>query len=284
MWTALNEFTIFALMFEERQKFTPQISIVIPVFNKSELTDRCLLSLFNHSRQPQEVIVIDNASKDDTAQKLAGWKSRFEDKGWKFSFITNPENVGFGRAMNQGARLANASFIALINNDTWILPGWDEALLKSMDKNPSISLLCPHIDESKPFSEERLLSKGLRFQQKNGTRTRKKFNAVFLFFKKADFFKIGSFDERFFVTYEDTDLKERMDRDGFRYLTVGNCFVWHQSMATRGSAKTLPSNYEIQGKQLFMDKWGFDPTLKDKNQFVRMKRRWFRFLNKWGYL
>ncbi|MGZ3769129.1 MAG: glycosyltransferase family 2 protein [Bdellovibrio sp.] len=261
-----------------------QISIVIPVFNKSELTDRCLDSILKHSSEPQELIVIDNASKDDTAEKLAAWKNTFESKGWKFNFVTNPANVGFGRAMNQGARLATSTFLALVNNDTWLMPGWDKALLDSMKKHPEVSLLCPHIDESKPFNEQRLLNKGQLFTQKNESRTREKFCAVFLFFKTEDFRKIGAFDERYFVTYEDTDLKERMDREGYKYLTVGNCFIWHQSMATRNSASNLPSNYEIQGKALFMDKWGFDPSLREKKQGFRWTRRWERICNRFGFL
>lgn len=261
-----------------------QISIVIPVFNKSELTDRCLSSLLKHSHQPQEVIVIDNASSDDTPLKLQTWTTRFIEKGWKFTVVTNLQNAGFGRAMNQGARVSSAPYLALINNDTWILPDWDKILLHAMEKNSKVSLLCPYIDESKPFDEQRLLEKGLQFQKKNAFRTRKNFNAVFLFFKTDIFLKLGAFDERYFVTYEDTDLRERMDRGGYEYLTVGNCFVWHQSMATRSSAVHLPSDYERHGKALFIEKWGFDPTLREKNQTLRLKKRWFRFLNKFGYL
>lgn len=261
------------------------ISIVIPVFNKSELTERCLKSIFENSADAHEMIIIDNASTDDTARVLDGWKQKYIDKGWTFKAVANEKNVGFGRAMNQGARLASGEYLALVNNDTWILPGWDKSLIESMAAHPLVSLLCPHINEVKPFDESRILSDGEKFMAKNRSRVRKKFCAVFLFFRTSDFKKLDGFDERYFVTYEDTDLKERMDREGYKYLTVGNCFVWHQSMATRSSSqKHLPSNYEIQGKSLFMDKWGFDPSLREKTQSFRMKRRWERLLNKFGYL
>lgn len=261
-----------------------KISIVIPVFNKSDLTARCLDSLLKHSSLPHELFVVDNASSDDTADVLKKWQLQFEKAGWSFQVLTNLQNVGFGRAMNQGARLATSEFLALVNNDTWLLPEWDKNLINDMTAHPSISLLCPFINEVKPFDSNRILNDGIRFQKKNAHRVRQKFCAVFLFFRTKDFLKVGAFDERFFVTYEDTDLKERMDREGFKYLTVGNCFVWHQSMATRSAVKNLPSNYEVQGKSLFIDKWGFDPSLREKKQLFRLKKRWERLLNKFGYL
>lgn len=261
-----------------------EITVVIPVFNKSHLTIRCLESLLAHSKDSHEIIIIDNASSDDTPDVLQKFRPRFERAGWRFDFVRNPQNVGFGRAMNQGAKKSRSEFLMLLNNDTWLLPDWDIKLISALKNLPEASMICPYINETKPFDSERLLKEGIQFQKRNSGRTRKTFSAVCMFFRREAFEKLNGFDERFFVTYEDTDLRERMDREHHKYYMVGDCVIWHQSMATRSDSKSLPSNYELEGKRLFFEKWGFDNSEREKKQLFRMKRRWIRFINRMGYL
>lgn len=259
-----------------------EISIVIPAYNKSEVTDRCLDSILRHTGKPQELIIVDNGSRDDTPEKLLNWKTIFEKQGWTFTVLTIVDNIGYGRAINRGALAANLPYLALLNNDLWLLPNWDQLMLQALRKH-QVSMVSPYIDESKPFDSQRLLQKGERFQKKNKNKSRHIFSAIMMFIKKDDFIKLGAFDERFFLTYEDTDLRERMDREGYKYLMVGDCFIWHQSMATRGFTEEA-SPYEIRGKELFVEKWKFDPSLREKTQGARWRRRWIRFCNRRGYL
>lgn len=259
------------------------LSIVIPVFNKSELTDRCLDSLLRHSKMKNQLTIIDNNSTDNTPDILAKWKTSFEQAGWSYSVITNPKNVGFGSAMNQGARVSEGNCLALLNNDTWLLPDWDAKLLKVMSEHQDLDLAFPFINEDKPFSEQHLLTKGLSFEKRNSGRMRKAFTGVLMFFRRSSFEKLGGFDERFFVTYEDTDLRVRMDRNGMKYRMVGDCLIWHQSMATR-SGKNMPANYELESKAKFIEKWGFDYSATEKTFAAKWQRKWVRLVNRFGYL
>ena len=99
-------------------------SIIIPVFNKASFTRHCLNTL-----QPTlagagdgEVIVVDNASSDETPEllKLYPW----------VKVIRNETNLGFAGANNQGARAARGEFLVLLNNDTQGFPGWLAAMLR----------------------------------------------------------------------------------------------------------------------------------------------------------
>jgi GT2 family glycosyltransferase len=99
-------------------------SIVIPVFNKAELTRNCLETLRAtlEGAGTGEVIVIDNASSDETPEML-------ESFPW-VRVVRNERNLGFAGANNQGARLATGRFLVLLNNDTQGLPGWLAAMLR----------------------------------------------------------------------------------------------------------------------------------------------------------
>lgn len=258
------------------------VSVVIPVFNQSHLTRRCLESLFAHSHGLKDVFVINNASKDDTAEVLREFQERV---GRRLTVISNPENVGFGRAMNQGLRLASGDFLVCLNNDTWLMPGWDAALVAEMER-ARLDVIAPYFYEG-PWEDD-LRPRAAAFVARNRGRLRGHFAAILFMIRREAFEKLrfpehgGLFDERFFVTYEDTDLLRRMRDAGMRYGQTGSCFVWHHSMASRSAPGALPPWYEQEGLRLFIEKWGYDPRPADHTLRARLRRRWWKILEKRG--
>ncbi|MEO5826738.1 MAG: glycosyltransferase [Gemmatimonadales bacterium] len=99
----------------------PMISIVLVLYNRSELTLRCLRSLLESGGPPIEVIVLDNASSDLTGELLA----RLDN----VTIIRKAENVGFLHGVNEAATHARAPYLLLLNNDTEVLPGALQAAL-----------------------------------------------------------------------------------------------------------------------------------------------------------
>ncbi len=88
------------------------ISIVIPTFNKWELTRDCLEAIRASTREGMyEIIVVDNASTDITPDEL-----RRREAAGELRAILNPQNMGFGHACNQGAKAARAPHIVFLNN------------------------------------------------------------------------------------------------------------------------------------------------------------------------
>ena len=85
-------------------------SIIIVSFNTEELTRNCLASLATHESD-MEVIVVDNASRDGSADMIA---AEFPD----VTLIRLAENVGFGGANNVGYQHATHDDIILLNSDT----------------------------------------------------------------------------------------------------------------------------------------------------------------------
>ncbi len=96
---------------------TPVLSIIIVSYNTSQLTIDCLRSVFADkglSDIPFEVIVIDNASTDDSVKLLKKLK-------YPITLIENKTNLGFAKANNQGFAKSSGNYILLLNSDTIIL-------------------------------------------------------------------------------------------------------------------------------------------------------------------
>lgn len=115
------------------------LSIIIVSFNTKELLKKCLTSIFKYTKGVGfEVIVVDNASTDSSVKMI-------EDEFPQIKLIKNNENVGFGRANNQGIEIAKGKYTFLFNSDAYleenVLPG----LVQIMEKNPKIGALAPQI-------------------------------------------------------------------------------------------------------------------------------------------
>jgi GT2 family glycosyltransferase len=259
--------------------YETKISVIVPVFNQAKLTERCLASLLKNSQLARELIVIDNCSTDETTLVLNQFKKLFETQGWVMSIIRNEINVGFGRACNAGVRASSGDFVVILNNDTWLMPGWDQVLHRRMSEL-NVDMISPHYEEIE-FDETETLKKANRFIQRNRDKVKPDWASILMFFRKPSLEKLGLFDERFFVTYEDADLRERMNRAGLKYCQIGDCYIWHFSKGPRGEIE-MPSGYEAEGLRLFMEKWGFDPCEKERALRPRMLRRWKELKSKLG--
>jgi GT2 family glycosyltransferase len=253
------------------------VSVIIPVFNKSGFTRRCLDSLLENSTRVSDVRVIDNHSTDDTPAVLAAFEPLFREKAMPLACIRTDSNLGYGRACNIGIREARGEWIALLNNDTWLMPSWDQRLIDDAVKR-NLDLIGPHFDE-RPWTDS-MEARSREFAERNRDRFRKHFVSILMFFRRTSLDRLrlehgGIFDERFFVTYEDADLRHRMDISGMHYGQTSNSFIWHQSMGTRSTPGLLRPGYEQEGLRLFMEKWGFDPW-KAENTLLQKLRRKFR--------
>lgn len=111
----------------------PEISILIPVYNQVRFSLACLGSIAAHPpRATIEVIVIDDASTDDTPRLLAQVQG--------IRYVRNESNLGFLRSVNRGAGTARGRYINLLNNDTQVQPGWLDALLDVFRDEPATGI------------------------------------------------------------------------------------------------------------------------------------------------
>lgn len=126
------------------------LSIIVLSYNTSEVTRQCLISLYTTLLTTpninSEVIVIDNASADDSIEMLKKFETEHIADPIKFKLITNSENVGFPRGNNQGLKIAEGRYILFFNSDA-VTDDIDFAtLLKYLDQHSEIGALTVRVN------------------------------------------------------------------------------------------------------------------------------------------
>lgn len=215
---------------------TPVSSLIITVENQWDFTRKCLKSLAAHTeKQTIEVIVIDNASTDETPRGcpfLGG--SLF---GGAFRYIRNDEKRSFGAAANQGAAVAVGSHLIFLDAKAEVQPGWYEPLLDDFSAWPDLGATAPLLADAArtplgltlrhlgvylgPFLKPGHLYEGIPLDSPLAGKRRffQALTADFLVIPATHFREAGQFDENAGPDLAGIDLCARLRARGLR-MTV----------------------------------------------------------------
>ena len=127
-----------------KRKF-PLVSIIIDNWNGKHFLKRCFDSLLTQSYPNYEVIVIDDASEDESLKVIKSVKSKAESEGIEFLVIENKKHVGFAIANNQGIKSAKGKYLFFLNNDTQVTKNFLFPLVKCLDENDQLAAVQPKI-------------------------------------------------------------------------------------------------------------------------------------------
>lgn len=241
----------------------PRASIVVPVHNALPLTLACLHSLARHAGAASfEVIAVDDASSDDTARVLPTIPGLVN--------LRLDTNVGFIAACNAGAAKARGEFLVLLNNDTYVQPGWLEALLDTFAIHPDTGLAGSKL----VYPDGRLQEAGgIVFSDGSGWnygRHGHPNDPRYNFVREADycsgaaialpralFAELGGFDTLYTPAYyEDTDLAMRVRRRGLKVRYQPASVVVHHEGATSGTdTGTGIKAYQVTNQKKFLERW-----------------------------
>lgn len=219
----------------------PLLSVVIPNWNGRRFLPTCLESLRAQTYPRVEVIVADNASTDGSQALLQA------DYPWA-RLLALEENRGFTGACNAGIEAATGDYIALLNNDTEVDPGWAAAVVSAFERTPdagsiaSKMLLFDRRDTLHTAGDfftldGRAGNRGV-WQQDKGQYDREEF--VFsacggsAAYRRTMLDEIGLLDNDFFFSGEDVDLGWRAQLAGWRCLYTPEAIVYHHLSATGG--------------------------------------------------
>jgi N-acetylglucosaminyl-diphospho-decaprenol L-rhamnosyltransferase len=199
------------------------VTAIVVTFDSAHALPECLGAL---RADDVPVIVVDNASTDDTVAVAEGWGARV---------IRNAHNEGYGRANNVGARAADAEFILIVNPDCVVDKGAVAALVDAARRYPDAAFFAPQIVEpsGRVFYQPRsLLATSLtnpdgKLVLPEGEACAPFFSGACFLMRRDVFLKLGGFDDNIFLFYEDDDLCRRVADSGSALIYVPQAVVRH---------------------------------------------------------
>jgi GT2 family glycosyltransferase len=247
----------------------PLVSVVIPVFNKCELTLQCLDAIARvGASAPFEVIVVDDASSDATSERLA-------QRTDQVRVIRNPANRGFAGSCNLGAAAARGRFLLFLNNDTIPLRGWLDHLVDELQTHPEVVGAGSRLlygdgqvqhagviferDTRNPYHPGRFLRAD--DPRVNRRRELQTVTAACFLVRARWFRECGCFSEEFQTGYEDLDLCLTIRKRGGLIVYQPKSVLIHLESQTPGRMR-----HEAGNRALFFERWA-DQLLSDEDDY-----------------
>lgn len=242
----------------------PLVSVVIPAYNHSGVTARCLQSIadIGFEGTPAEIVLVDDASTDATPQEFAGLPA--------VTYVRNAVNSGFVRSCNRGAAIARGRYLFFLNNDTAVRPGWIARSVERAESSEKIGVVGSKLIYADGTLQE---AGGIIWREgtgwnygRNDDPADSRYNYVrdvdycsgAAILVRADLFRsLGGFDERFAPAYyEDVDLCFAARHNGYRVVYEPRSEIVHYEGVTSGTdTSTGVKHFQEVNWPKFKAKW-----------------------------
>src|SRR6516164_1510353 len=233
------------------------VSVLIVTWNSAPYIEKCFASIDRQQYRDLEVVVVDNASTDATADLLRSREA-------KWHVIYNPQNVGFAAGQNQAIRTAHGDWLLCLNPDVLLAEDFIVRLFEALSRHAEAGAICGKLlrwDRSAEVERTQIIdSTGIYFTRNmrhldrgaeetdNGQYDRLEWvfgatGAAAMFrrpFVEAVSVDGEFFDEDFFAFREDADLAWRAQLMGWKCLYVPSAVAWHVRRVTPERRQQLP--------------------------------------------
>lgn len=245
------------------------VSVIIINYNTLELTENTITSVIEKTQGIKyEIILVDNASTD-------GSKKYFEEKYRnKIIFLKNKENLGFGRANNKGIEIAKGKYVFLLNSDTLLINNAIKILFDYMELNLEVgvcgaNLYDIELNPAHSFKKELItlinefdffknkiarivLKKRLDFNYKDIPLEVGYITGADMFIRKKVLEESGSFDDDFFMYFEETELTYRIKKLGYIVVSVPEAKIIHlEGKSSIFKEKKIKMSFESKYKYFY---------------------------------
>ncbi|PRY68901.1 hypothetical protein B0I08_103106 [Glaciihabitans tibetensis] len=217
-----------------------------------------------------EIVVVENASGDDSAQRI---NAAAPD----IVFVQSKENLGFAGGCNLGVAKSSGEFVAFLNNDARPDKAWISAAIDRFAESPRVGAVASKVLDwdgvnvdyigsaltwfgmgYKPFTAEKL-EPGMPEPGDVLFGT-----GAAMFVRREVFAELGGFDERYFMFFEDVDFGWRLNLRGWRYVYEAGSLAFHKHHASMTSFGEFKESYLLERNALFTLYKNLEPdTLND---------------------
>jgi GT2 family glycosyltransferase len=256
---------------------SPLISVVILNWNGQQVVEKCLKSLQEQTYDPLELIVVDNASTDGSAELV---KKGFPD----VKVIVNKTNLGFGGGNNVGIRASQGKYIMMLNNDTSLDAKCIEELKGSLEKDRSYGvcaskILLEYEDNLIDAAGIVVCPDGLaigRGRLEKGDRYDEEVEVFFAsdcacLYRREMLEDIGLYDEDFFAYADETDMGWRAQLAGWKCIYNPKAVVYHFHSASSGTYSPFKA-YLVERNRIWVAIKSFPISLLIFGQFYTFWR------------
>jgi GT2 family glycosyltransferase len=220
----------------------PLVSVVVLNYNGLRYMAKCITSILAGNYPYFELIIVDNASTDNSMDLLRN----FHDE--RIQIIQSGSNIGFAAGNNLGYRYASGKYVVILNNDTVVDPNWLQSLVSLMESDPKIG-----VTQSKLFAMDgKLIDSTGDFMDHFGYPIARAqglpdsgeycevediFSArgAALMIRRSALGDSLPFDDDFFLQYEDIDLCWRLRLSGYTTKYVPSSIVFHEGLGTHSA-------------------------------------------------
>ncbi len=232
----------------------PLVTLLVLNWNGGELLQNCLNSLRNTKYSPIEILIVDNASTDNSIEIIKKYS--------EVRLIQNKENLGYAAGNNVGFRAAKGEYVVTLNNDIAVEPDWLDIPIAEMESNRSIGIVScrqmnyfqRHIIDGLyqfpcPYLVFLNYGADLVYDPENPLHSEPGFvmgaNGASAIYRKSMLGEIGFFDETYFAYHEDCDLSFRAFLNGWNCLYLPSSVVYHmRSYSFKGKANSYNMYFE----------------------------------------
>lgn len=236
-------------------------SIVIPTYNQLGFLRPCIESIIANTGAPYEIIVVDNASTDGTADYL-------RSLGGQVRFRVLETNRGFAGGTNVGLMMAKGTTMMLLNNDTLVTPNWLENMLACLHSDVKIGMVGPvtnfisgsqqvavpyeHPKHMPPFAAANNISNPARWRRTD------RLVGFCVLFRRELFEAVGYLDEGFLIgNFEDEDFNVRVRMLGRTLMVAEDSFIHHHGSVSMKELGDRMMEVNNRNEQYYGQKWGY---------------------------
>lgn len=250
------------------------LSVIIINYNSYEFTRECIQSVLGNtsSTVTYEIIIVDNASKNDDYLALKNYISDLEHS--KVKLFRSRINTGFGGGNMYAVQFANSTYYLFLNNDTLLINDPIKICYDFMEKTEDAALCGPQIfnehqikevsfDHFTSIGREVFGKKMLEFVFPRTKPNRRKLytrplsvdyvNGSFMFFRAKDFDLVGGFDTNIFLYFEESDICYRLKKKNKKtYFIPSASYLHYQGKSIENTSWNIKTKIELKTSMFYV--------------------------------